>query len=183
MDESMKKIAEEYIKSINNTFKKYKETAEKAVEQVSNKELHFQPDENSNSIAIIMQHISGNLKSRFTNFYNSDGEKPNRNRDKEFEEQNLSKQELLQNWNSSWKTLLEILSNITENDLTKTVTIRNEKLTALGAFERSLTHTAYHVGQIVQLAKLIKKEKWKTLSIPKGKSEEYNKGIRNFSGK
>lgn len=181
MDENMKKIAEEYIKNISNTFKKYKEMTEKAVEQVSDDELHFQPDENSNSIAIIMQHVSGNLKSRFTNFYNSDGEKPNRNRDSEFEEQNLSRQELLQNWNSSWKILIDILSNLTENDLTKIVTIRNEKLTALGAFERSLTHTVYHVGQIVQLAKMIKKEKWQTLSIPKGKSEEYNKGIRNFS--
>jgi len=177
----MEKMAKEYIKSINSTFKKYKEMVEKAVQKVSEDELHFQPDENSNSIAIIMQHISGNLKSRFTDFYNSDGEKPNRNRDREFEEQNLSKHELLQNWNSSWKILLDVLSNLTEKDLTKTVTIRNEKFTVLETFERSVTHTAYHVGQIVQLAKMIKKEKWQTLSIPKGKSEEYNRKITTQS--
>jgi Protein of unknown function (DUF1572) len=170
MKENEENISAEYIFNINDNFKRYKEMAEKAIAQVSDQELHFSTDEEQNSIAIIMQHISGNLKSRFNDFYYSDGEKPDRNRDQEFEEQNLSKKELLENWDSSWEILLSVLSNLSEVDLLKTVAIRKEKLTVIKALERSLTHTVYHVGQIVQLAKLIKKDQWQTLSIPKRKN-------------
>jgi Protein of unknown function (DUF1572) len=170
MKNNQESIAKEYIVNINDNFKRYKEMAEKAVSQVSEKDLRFRTDENQNSIAIIMQHIYGNLRSRFVDFYKSDGEKPDRNRDMEFEEQNLSREELLKNWNSSWEILLNLLSNLKEEDLFKTVSIRGENFTVIKALERSLTHATYHVGQIVQLAKMIKKEEWQTLSIPKRKS-------------
>jgi hypothetical protein len=170
MKDNKESIAEEYIININDNFRRYKEMAEKAVEQVSEQDLHFRTDENQNSIAIIMQHIYGNLRSRFVDFYKSDGEKPNRDRDMEFEEQNLTREELLKNWNSSWEILLSLLSNLREDDLMKTVSIRGVNFTVIKVLERSLTHTTYHVGQIVQLAKMIKKEEWQTLSIPKRKS-------------
>ena len=135
----------------------------------------------ANSIAVIIQHVSGNLLSRFTDFLTSDGEKPTRNRDIEFEEQQLSQTELIQKWNSSWKILSDTLNNLTDGDLLNTIYIRNEAHSVIDALNRSLTHTAYHIGQIVYLAKHIKKDSWKTLSIPKQKSGEFNKS--RFSDK
>ncbi len=129
----------------------------------------------SNSIAVIIQHISGNLMSRFTDFLTSDGEKPTRNRDMEFEEQQLSQTELIKRWNNSWQLLLDTLNSLKNEDLLKTIYIRKEAHSVIEALNRSLTHIAYHVGQIVLLAKHIKKGSWKTLSIPKKKSEEFNR--------
>ena len=134
-------------------------------------------DEESNSIAVIIQHLNGNLVSRFTDFLTSDGEKPTRNRDMEFEEQKLSQIELIKGWYNSWKVLLDTLNNLTNEDLLKPIYIRKEAHTVVEALNRSLTHTAYHIGQIVLIAKHIKKDSWKTLSIPKGKSEEFNKSM------
>ena len=168
---------EEYLRSITAAFEKYKVMGDNTFEQLEEKDFHFLPDEGSNSIAVIVQHISGNLTSRFTDFLTSDGEKATRNRDMEFEEQKLSKSELIEGWNSSWKILLESLNNLKNEDLLKTIYIRKEAHSVIEALNRSLTHTVYHIGQIVYLAKHIKKDSWKTLSVPKGKSKEFNKSM------
>jgi len=172
-------VHEEYLRSVKITFEKYKAMCDKTFEQLEEKDFHFMIDANSNSIAIIIQHISGNLKSRFTDFLTTDGEKSNRNRDTEFEEEQLSKIELIERWDSGWKILLDTVRNLKNEDLLKTVLIRKEALSVMEALNRSLAHTVYHIGQIVFLAKNIKKNDWKTLSIPKGKSEEFNKSMLN----
>jgi Protein of unknown function (DUF1572) len=162
-------LHEEYLNNVKTNFEKYKIMGDKTFEQLEDKDFHFILDEDSNSIAIIIQHISGNLISRFTDFLTSDGEKPNRHRDSEFEEQQLSKIELIERWNMGWSVLLNSISNLKSEDLLKTVYIRQEPLSVLDAINRSLSHNAYHIGQIVLLAKHIKKSDWKTLSIPKKK--------------
>ena len=162
-------LHEEYLNNVKTNFEKYKIMGDKTFEQLEDKDFHFILDEDSNSIAIIIQHISGNLISRFTDFLTSNGEKPNRHRDTEFEEQQLSKIELIERWNRGWSVLLNSISNLKSEDLLKTVHIRQESLSVLDALNRSLSHIAYHVGQIVFLAKHIKKSDWKTLSIPKKK--------------
>ncbi len=159
--------SEEYLRSIKVIFEKYKIMGDKTFEQLEEKDFHFSLDEESNSIAVIIQHVSGNLLSRFTDFLTSDGEKPTRQRDLEFEEQKLSKSELIKRWNNSWLLLLNSLNGLTNEDLLKTIYIRKEAHSVIEALNRSLTHTVYHVGQIVYLAKHIKKNSWKTLSIPK----------------
>jgi hypothetical protein len=163
-------INEEYIRSIKINFEKYKVMGDKTFRQLEEKDFHYLPDEDSNTIAVIIQHLSGNLVSRFTDFLTSDGEKITRNRDSEFEEQQLTKMELLEKWNDSWKVLSDTLNNLTDEDLLKTIYIRKEAHSVIEALNRSLTHTAYHIGQIVYLAKHIRKNSWKTLSIPKKKS-------------
>ncbi len=164
----------EYIHIIREDYFKYKLLAEKAFAQLKEKDFHFTSDESSNSIAIIIQHISGNIKSRFTDFFTSDGEKPTRNRDDEFEDRNLSINELMKQWEESWRILENLLKKLNDEDLTKTVYIRNEPHSVIKALNRSVTHYAYHTGQIIQLAKIIKKDEWKTLSVAKGKSKEFN---------
>lgn len=168
---------EEYLSSIKNSFEKYKLMGDKTFEQLDEKDFHYLLDEESNSIAVIIQHISGNLLSRFTDFLTTDGEKPTRNRDMEFNEQQLSKTVLIDRWNKSWKVLLENINNLKNEDLLKTIYIRKEAHSVIEALNRSITHTAYHIGQIVFLAKHIKKDSWKTLSLPKGKSEVFNKSM------
>ena len=162
-------INEIYLQDIKNSFEKYKAMGDKTFAQLSEDDFHFILDGDANSISIIVQHISGNLISRFTDFLTSDGEKPDRNRDSEFEEQHLSKIELIERWNKAWKVLLDLVINFENEDLLKTVYIRKEPLLVIEALNRSLTHTAYHIGQIVFLAKYLKKSDWKTLSIPKKK--------------
>ena len=162
-------INEIYLQDIKNSFEKYKAMGDKTFAQLSEDDFHFILDGDSNSISIIVQHISGNLISRFTDFLTSDGEKTDRNRDSEFEEQHLSKIELIERWNKAWKVLLDLVINFENEDLLKTVYIRKEPLLVIEALNRSLTHTAYHIGQIVFLAKYLKKSDWKTLSIPKKK--------------
>ena len=164
-------IQEEYLRDIKITFEKYKTMSDKTFEQLSDSDFHFMLDGNSNSIAVIIQHISGNLISRFTDFLTSDGEKPNRNRDSEFEEQQLSKVELIEKWNHAWNIVINSIINLKGEDLLKTIYIRKEAISVIEALNRSLSHTAYHVGQIVLLAKHIKKSEWRTLSIPKSKPE------------
>ncbi|MEJ2615183.1 MAG: DUF1572 family protein [Ignavibacteriaceae bacterium] len=170
-------INEEYLHSIKINFEKYKAMGDKTFAQLEEKDFHYSPDEESNTIAVIIQHVSGNLISRFTDFLTSDGEKQTRNRDMEFEEQQLTQTELIKKWNDSWKVLLDTLNNLTNEDLSKTIYIRKEAHSIVDALNRSLTHTAYHIGQIVYLAKHIRKNSWKTLSIPKGKSVEFNKSM------
>ena len=167
-------LAENFLSSYIKRSIYYKELGDKTFEQLTEADFHYQPDKESNSIAIIIQHIVGNMLSRFSNFLTEDGEKPWRNRDTEFEEQQLTKEQLLQKWNEGWDCYLDAVKSLTEDDLLKTITIRSEELTVVDALNRQLAHYPYHVGQIVYIGRMIKKEQWKTLSIAKGKSDEFN---------
>ena len=163
-------VPAEYLRATEEIFKRYKSLGDKAFEQLDDDDFYYRHDEDSNSISILIQHISGNLISRFTNFLNSDGEKPNRSRDEEFEEQNLSRKKLIEKWEEGWKIFFVTFERLKEDDLVKVITIRNEPHSVIEALNRAAAHYAYHVGQIVMPAKQIKKSEWKTLSIPKKKS-------------
>lgn len=152
----------------------YKELGNKTFVQLSESDFHFQPNRESNSIAIIIQHMAGNMLSRWTDFLTTDGEKDWRNRDVEFEEQHLAKEQLIEFWQKGWDCCLNSLTALTEDDLLKTIYIRSEGLLAIDAINRQLAHYPYHVGQIIYLAKLIKKEDWQNLSIAKGQSQQFN---------
>ena len=157
------------IESALGLFQQYKELTEKAVAQLSNIELFNVPESESNSIAVIMKHMSGNMLSRFTDFLTSDGEKPWRNRDGEFEIDSMDKNALMEYWEKGWACLFHALEPLKEEDLKKTITIRNEPHSVLEAINRSLTHLSYHAGQIVYVAKMYRSSEWKTLTIPKKK--------------
>ena len=169
MKEIKNNVSSEYLRVSKVIFERYKTLGDKTFEQLNDEDFNYRTDEDSNSIAILIQHISGNLISRFTDFLTTDGEKPNRERDLEFEELNLSKNELLKRWDKAWALFFSTLNSITENDLTKIVTIRDEPHSVIEALDRAAAHYASHVGQIILLAKQIKKSDWKTLSIPKKK--------------
>ncbi|MBA2875127.1 DUF1572 domain-containing protein [Thermaerobacillus caldiproteolyticus] len=162
-------IGKEYLKVVRERFLDMKNIAERAMEQLSEEELFYCFNEESNSIAIIVKHMSGNMISRWTDFFISDGEKPNRNRDAEFINDLKSREELLACWEKGWETFLNTLNEMHENDLLKTVTIRNEPHSVIQAIERQMYHYSYHVGQIVYIAKQIKSKHWKTLTIPRRK--------------
>jgi hypothetical protein len=165
----MMSVGTEYLKVVRKQFLDMKMTAERAMEQLSDDELFYRWNEESNSIAIIVKHMSGNMISRWTDFFHSDGEKPNRHRDLEFINDWSTREEVLACWEKGWSTFLTTLNEITENDLLKTVTIRNEPHSVIQAIERQMYHYSYHVGQIVYIAKQIKSTDWKTLTIPRKK--------------
>ncbi len=168
-----------YLKDVIHQFRKLKELAEKAISQVADKDLFTLPDEYSNSIAIIMKHMAGNMRSRWRDFLTSDGEKPDRNRDSEFViEKGDSKESIFQAWEKGWQYLFEALEPLDPDDLEKTVLIRTEPHTVIEAINRQLTHYAYHVGQIVFLARSLTGSNWKSLSIPRGKSDEFDIKMR-----
>ncbi len=170
-------IEKHFLENTIGVFVNYKKLAEKSFEQLTNdKEYHFQIDSESNSIAVIIKHMSGNMISRWTDFLTTDGEKATRNRDSEFISGTEDKEELLRVWDTGWDVFMKTLYSLTENDLMKMVTIRGEKLTVTQALNRQTAHYAYHVGQIVFLAKHIKNAEWKSLSIPKNKSQEHLNG-------
>ena len=162
------------ISSIKYEYLRYKKFGEGAIRQTPEDGLNKLFGDDNNSISVIAAHISGNLKSRFTDFLTTDGEKPWRKRDTEFEERNLSKSELLQLWDDGWVVLLTTLDELSDDDLDKTVTIREKELTIADALHRSLAHVSYHVGQIVYIARMIVGKEWKSLSIPRGGSNAYN---------
>lgn len=162
------------IPLIRSKYELYKELAEKAIAQVKKKDLAVALGPEQNSIAILVWHLSGNLSSRFTDFLDSDGEKPWRHRDEEFEERRVGRKELLSKWEEGFGVLFAALDSLEASDLERTVTIRGKELTVCEALLRSLTHLAYHVGQIVQLARHLAGEDWESLSIPRGGSAEYN---------
>lgn len=164
----------EYIKNIKAIFLQYKTLGEKAMNQVEEKRLFWTFNNESNSIAMIVQHISGNMVSRFTNFYEEDGEKPWRNRDREFESVVTTREEMMEVWNKGWKVFLDVVNNLQDLDLERTVYIRNEPHSTLEALNRQLAHYSYHIGQIVFLSKMVSEQKWESLSIPKNKSREFN---------
>src|SRR5688572_3614376 len=176
-------IAAEFLSATINAFEANKRLADRAVAQVSDEKLHEALDENTNSIAVIMKHVAGNLLSRWTDFLTTDGEKPWRNRDDEFVDTFGSRAELLELWERGWACLLTTLRSLKPDDLEKTVTIRGEPHSVPLALARSLGHTCYHIGQIVQVARIHAGEKWNTLTIPRGGSEQFNKANWGQTGK
>jgi hypothetical protein len=168
-------IARVYLEDAFRAMRGYRRLAEGALEQVRDEELLRQLDAESNSIAIVMQHIAGNMRSRWTDFLTSDGEKPDRQRDREFEPWQSSRAELMKEWNEAWELTLATIQALRPEDVLREITIRGERHTVLWAIQRQVTHYAYHVGQIVFLAKHFRGADWKSLSIPKGKSEEFNR--------
>src|ERR1700749_3601752 len=163
-----------YLDSVIKRFEYYKTLGEKTFEQVSDDGLFWRYNSESNSMAMIVQHLAGNMLSRWTDFLTSDGEKSNRNRDAEFEPVINNRAELLEKWNEGWSCMLNALSALTDNDLQKTVYIRNEPHMVVDAINRQLAHVPYHIGQIVFIGKMIAGENWHSLTIPKGQSEVFN---------
>lgn len=163
-----------YIESARKQFTQYKILGEKAMEQIPDNKLYWQYNPETNSIAIIVKHLAGNMLSRFTDFFTSDGEKPWRDRDGEFENEELTRDDLLALWNKGWDCLLGILNVLKDEDLSRTVMIRNEKHTVLDALNRQLTHYASHIGQIIYIGKMTTDSNWKTLTIPRKGSPEFN---------
>lgn len=172
------KIIENYLKDSIETFRNYKRMADKSINQVSDEEFFQTLDEEDNSIAIIVKHIAGNQLSRWTDFLTSDGEKDFRKRDTEFELIDDTRESLMELWESGWQTLFAAIEPLTPEDFEKRITIRGEEHTIVEAINRQLTHYAYHVGQITFLAKHFKSKDWKTLSVPKNKSAEFNKFLK-----
>jgi len=163
-----------YIESVKKQFLYYKKLADQAMAQLEEKELFWQYNEASNSIAIIATHMAGNMLSRFTDFLTSDGEKPWRNRDAEFEHRFGSREALLEYWNQGWECLLEAIGSLSAADLERIVYIRNEGHTVTEALNRQLAHYPYHVGQIVYIARMCRNQEWQSLSIPRNQSAAYN---------
>ncbi len=155
----------------------YKRLADRAISQVSDEALSATIDGESNSIAIIVKHLAGNMRSRWTDFLNSDGEKPDRDRDSEFEEPPKSREELLALWESGWQLAFEALAPLSEEDLTRTAYIRTEAHSVMQTIHRQVAHYAYHVGQIVFIAKHFAGPDWNALTIPRRKSAEFNSRV------
>ena len=177
-----------YLESIKKQFLYYKTIGEKAIDQLDEEQLFISINENTNSIATIVKHLSGNMLSRWTDFLTSDGEKEWRNRDSEFNETLNSKEEILELWNAGWNCFFNALNVMQDLELTTIIYIRNEGQSILDAVNRQLAHYPYHIGQIVFYAKMLKKNEWNSLSIPKNKSDLYNddkfskkKSIKNFT--
>jgi hypothetical protein len=152
----------------------YKQLGDQTFTQLDESGFHYQPAPESNSIAVIIRHLHGNMRSRFTNFLTEDGEKEWRRRDSEFEEAPLSREALLQLWEEGWDCFLSAVQSLSEADLLSTITIRQEPLTVIDALNRQMAHYPYHVGQIVYLGRMYRGTNWKSLSIPKGQSEQFN---------
>ncbi|MBZ5599513.1 MAG: DUF1572 domain-containing protein [Acidobacteriia bacterium] len=165
-----------YLDEVRRQFRGYKRMAEGALAQVKDDELFVMLDPESNSIAVIIKHLVGNMRSRFTDFLTTDGEKPDRHRDQEFEmNSNPTRAEVMRWWEEGWARVFSTIEALKPEDLLRTVTIRGETHTVMQAVGRQLAHYAYHIGQIVFLAKHLRSQEWKPLSIPRGKSEEYNR--------
>lgn len=168
--------SKEFLQTAIRRLKYYKDLGDKTFAQLNDWDFHYQPNAESNSIAIIIQHLAGNMLSRWTNFLTEDGEKEWRQRDDEFEVHEYTKHQLVDLWEKGWTCFLDTLSSLKKKDLKKTVTIRQEPLSVIDAINRQLAHYPYHIGQIVHIAKTIKGKNWGNLSIPKGESQAYNSG-------
>lgn len=172
-------LGEIFLASAIKRLSYYKDLGDKTFEQLEEKDFHFIPAEECNSIAIIIQHMHGNMMSRWTDFLTTDGEKEWRQRDAEFEEQQLSKTELINRWNKGWECFLNALQSLTEDDLEKTIYIRSEPLSVTDAINRQLAHVPYHAGQIIYAAKILKGKQWKNLSMPKVPSSSFKNEKKN----
>jgi hypothetical protein len=155
----------------------YKKLAERAMEQVADQELFVVLDEEMNSIAIIVKHMAGNMRSRWTDFLSSDGEKPDRNRDSEFEQPPAKREAVMKMWEEGWSCLFAALEPLADADMSRTVTIRGEAHSVMQAINRQIAHYAYHCGQIVLLAKHFKGPEWKSLSVPRNRSADVNQKV------
>jgi len=181
-------INNSYLESVQKQFLYYKTLGEKAIDQLEPEQLFVSVNEDTNSIATVIKHLSGNMLSRWTDFLTTDGEKEWRNRDDEFEPNSNTKEEVMKIWNNGWDCFFNALNSLTADQLTTIIYIRNEGHTVVEAINRQLAHYPYHIGQIVFYAKMIKKSEWSSLSIPKNKSNSYNadkfskeKSIKNFT--
>jgi uncharacterized damage-inducible protein DinB len=170
----MNEIITNYHADAVQSFRNYKKMAERAIEQVSDEEFFALIDAEANSIAKIVKHVAGNANSRWRDFLTSDGEKPDRHRDTEFELSDDTRESLMDFWERGWQTLFDSIEPLTTDDFARTVPIRGEPHTIIEAINRQLTHYSYHIGQIVLLAKHFKSADWKTLSVPKNRSAEFN---------
>lgn len=166
-----------YLEDSLSLFRYYKSLAERAVSQVSDEKLFLVLDQESNSIAILVKHMAGNMRSRWTDFLTSDGEKPDRNRDSEFTDPPATRAALMEAWEGGWARLFEALEPLTDSDLDKTVTIRGEPHSVMQAINRQLAHYIYHVGQIVFLAKHLGCANWQALTVPKNQSAAFNASV------
>jgi hypothetical protein len=173
----MHRFTASQIEDSLSLFRYYKKLAEKAIEQVTDEELLVTLDEEMNSIALIMKHMAGNMRSRWTDFLESDGEKPDRNRDREFLDPPSRREDLLGIWNEGWGLVFQALEGLEDRDLARQVFIRGEPHSVLQAINRQLAHYAYHCGQIVLLAKHFRARQWLSLTIPRGRSEEFNRKV------
>lgn len=171
-------LAEHYLACVRKDFASIKSLGDKALSQLD--ELHLQsvPDPQSNSIAVIVKHMSGNMLSRWTDFLTTDGEKPGRNRDEEFVDDIASKEHLLELWELGWKAVMGALESLRPEDVLATVTIRGEPHSVMQAVQRQISHYGYHTGQIVYVAKMLKSSDWQTLSIPRGGSAAFNERMQ-----
>jgi len=164
----------DYLTSVKKQFAYYKSLGEKTFEQLTDEQLYWQYNPESNSIAMIVKHMSGNMISRWTDIFTTDGEKPTRNREAEFTPSTPTRQTITETWEQGWQCLFDTLDKLTADDLGKIIYIRNQGHTVMEAINRQLAHYPYHAGQIVFLGKMLCNENWHSLSIPRGQSENYN---------
>jgi Protein of unknown function (DUF1572) len=174
----MNEIGTVFLQETLTRLRREKSLGDRTFAQLADDALHAQPDPESNSIAQIVKHLSGNMVSRWTDFLTTDGEKPDRQRDAEFIDDDASRAVVLERWERGWACMLGALEALTPDDLLKTITIRGEPFSVIGAIQRQVTHVPYHVGQIVYLGKMFKGERWESLSIPRGQSEAFMQEMR-----
>ena len=168
-----------YLEDSLSLLRYYKQLAERAMERVTDEQLTAVLDREMNSIALIAKHMAGNMRSRFTDFLTSDGEKPDRRRDTEFEDPPVTRDALMSAWNEGWSRVFGALEPLTEADLTRTITIRGEPHSVMQAINRQLAHYSYHCGQIVFLAKHLQSEHWQSLSVPRRESDAFNRAVES----
>ena len=166
-----------YIQDALAVFRYYKQLAERAMEQITDEQIFAALDPEANSIAIVVKHLAGNMRSRWTDFLTADGEKPNRNRDSEFVDPPATRNQLLAEWENGWACLFNAIEPLTDADLGRTITIRGESHSIMQAINRQLAHYAHHVGQIVMLAKHFASDHWQSLSVPRNQSAEFNRKV------
>ena len=166
-----------FLAAAIDTFRKQKELAERVMVQLGDEQLHVALDANTNSIAVIAKHMAGNMRSRWTDFLTSDGEKTWRERDDEFVDTLASRQQITEAWEAGWACLFQAIETLTEADLVKQITIRGEPLPVPLAILRQIDHYGYHIGQIILIARILAGDNWQVLSIPRGQSQDYNRQV------
>jgi hypothetical protein len=171
------RLTTSYLEDSLALFRYYQKLADRAMEQITDQELFTTLDPESNSIAVIVKHLSGNMRSRWTDFLTTDGEKPDRDRDGEFVDPPASREALLEAWEDGWRRVFEALEPLVEADLARTITIRGEAHSVMQAINRQMAHYAMHVGQIVMLAKHFAGSRWQSLSVPRNRSAEFNRRV------
>jgi hypothetical protein len=167
-----------YVDDSIALFRYYKKLAERAMEQISGEEFFRTLDPESNSVAIIVKHMAGNMRSRWTDFLNSDGEKPDRNRDSEFIQHDASRADYMKGWEDGWERVFDALEPLTDHDLRTVVFIRGERHSVMQAINRQVAHYAHHIGQIVFLCKHLRGKEWKNLSVPRGQSQQFSADVK-----